>query len=141
MKNEIIRIKPEKTKSGLPALWEAGGGCTNTGDARIICNRNGQPKKPIYIRRSGHLSNREHALLVIEEGDYVIYASHHRRDYLIRIYKIVNIEQEHAFTELKYEFSKGEWDQSPPEFLQNAINAATEKASCYHCKEPHFVAK
>lgn len=35
------------------------------------------------------------------------------------------------------EFSNGEWDNLP-QFLEDAVEAAMEKATCYHCREPHF---
>lgn len=35
-------------------------------------------------------------------------------------------------------FSEGEWDEEPlPEWLP-AIEAAKAKATCYHCREPHY---
>lgn len=37
-------------------------------------------------------------------------------------------------------YEKGEWDKEPPKYLKAAINAAISKASCYHCREPHFIA-
>ena len=134
-------FKFERTKSGYPALWEQGGGASNTGEATIICDKNGQPKRAVYQRRKGHLSNAEHALIIVECGDYIITAFHHRRDYTIRIYRIVAFRdsEEYAITEMVHEFSRGEWNSEPPEFLKAAVQAAQNKASCYHCREAHFI--
>ena len=207
----------ERTKKGFPALWEAGGGYTNTGEATIIASPSGAPKKPVYVCRRGHLANREHALFIIEKGDYIIKCNHHRRDFNIYIYKIIDFKTEKYFVEedyfvfveeideeefverygktyaeyiekksseisgltkyyelptgdycrkgwdcireieiyekkvkrkeitedlaiaeLVHEFSWGEWDKEPPACLEAAVQAAMEKATCYHCREPHF---
>lgn len=136
-----IRIK--RTKKGYPAFWEAGGGYTNTGEATIIANINGQPKKAIYIRGRGHLANDNHALVILEVGDYIIEANHHRRDFEIQIFKVTGFEDKeedtYAIVELEHEFSMGEWDKEPPAYLEAAVQAAMEKATCYHCREPHFI--
>ena len=211
--------KIERTKKGFPALWECGGGYTNTGEATIIASSSGGPKKPVYVRRRGHLANGQHALLVLEKGDYIIECDHHRKDFNIDIFQIVDFKTEKtieeevffklkeeitedefekrydvkydefikgksceikfltkyyelpdsyfcrkkssydwckeveiyekkierkevtedvAIVELVYEFSRGEWDKEPPAYLEAAVQAAMEKATCYHCREPHF---
>lgn len=78
-------IKILKTKRGLPALWESGGGASNTGSAQIICSRDGSPKKPLYIRGAGHLACAEHALFVVCMNDLIIHANHHRGDFTITV--------------------------------------------------------
>src|SRR5690606_21539822 len=92
MMEKKILVKIEKTSRGYPAFWEQGGGYTNTGEAIVIASQNGSPKKPVYIRRRGHLANSEHALFVLELGDYIIEAKHHRRKFNIEIYKIRGFE-------------------------------------------------
>ena len=138
-------IRIEKTKRGFPALWERGGGYTNTGEATIIASPSGGPKKAIYIRSRGPLANERHALIPIEVGDYIIEANHHRRDFVIEIFRIVDFEikeeDTYAIVEQVYEFSMGEWDAELPMFLEGAVQAAIEKATCYHCREPHFIAE
>jgi len=64
------KIKIEKTKKGYPALWEQGGGYTNTGEAQIIASSTGGPKKPVYIRRAGSLANGQHALIILEKNGF-----------------------------------------------------------------------
>lgn len=135
------KIKIEKTKKGYPALWERGGGYTNTGVATIIAGKGGQPKRAIYIRQRGPLANDDHALIPVEVGDYIIYANHHREDFNIYIYKILDFDdvEDVAIVEPVHKFNRGEWDKEPPASLEVAVEAAKQKASCYHCREPHFI--
>jgi len=178
----------EKTRSGLPAAWEEGGGYTNTGRARIIAHADGSPKKPVYIRRSGDLACREHALFVVREGDLVIEAHHHRRDFEIAVYRIAKIrprvretwgnageepaevagkharhhnttvtnivkvatissdsivvwyETDELAADLEsiHTFRRGEWDTEPTGAVAEAIRAAMEKATDWHCREPYY---
>ena len=129
----------ERSKKGLPCLWEQGGAGSSTGNARIIAGKNGEPKTAIYIRTRGELSNSYHALIPVCVGDYVIKANQHRQDFDISIFKIKKIDGENADTELINSFNNGEWEQEPEEALTFAISAAAKKASCYHCREPHYV--
>src|SRR5690606_41915567 len=85
---EKTRKKLEETKKGHFALWEWGGGITNTRDANIICNSEGSKKKAIYVRRKGHLANAEHALVTVNVNDYIIDLLRRRNNYTIRVYVI-----------------------------------------------------
>lgn len=129
----------ERTKKGFPAMQEAGGGYTNTGDAVIIANSDGTAKKPVYIRRRGPLACENHALFVVKLGDIVVEANHHREDFDIRIWRIDQILNEEVQLCLVNEYNQGEQEVDPPAFLQAAVEAAKEKATCYHCRGPHFV--
>jgi len=132
-------VRIERTKRGYPALWESGGGMSNTGFATIVTGRRGEALKPIYIRRRGHLACSNHALFVVKLGFYVVEADHHRGNFNIRVKRIMRIEEDEAAIELVAEFSDGEWDSPPPMELSFAIAVAKEKALCYHCREPHFI--
>ena len=192
------KIQAEKTKKGYPALWEQGGGYTNTGEAQIVCDSQGRPKKPVYIRRAGQLANREHALFIIQPGDVIIRANHHREDFSIEVlqvkgfeksyydekysmpvlspekliedakqsgwvrnrggqvlpetlgeyksasghlyrYVMIRIPETFAVCSQVAQFDMGEWDnEEAAEKFADAISAAKEKATCYHCREPHF---
>jgi hypothetical protein len=138
-----IKIAVESTKKGYPAYWEAGGGYKNTGDATIVAGRDGQPKRATYIRRRGSLANAPHALIVLEVGDHIVEAHHHREDFTIEIFKALDFEEKDgemfAVVELVNRFDRGEWDTEFPMFLKAAVEAAVEKATCYHCREPHFI--
>lgn len=133
---ETIRLY--RTRKGHPALWEQGGGATNTGYSQIITNEDGTPKRPVYIRSRGSLSQGEHALFIVNIGDIIIKTDHHRKDFNIYIYKITSIREEEAELQLLHEYSEGEWDVEPPPNLLPAITAAKDKATCYHCREPHY---
>ena len=132
-------VKIERTKKGLPALWEKGGGWTNTGRSQVICNRHGMSKIPVYIRRQGQLACREHALFVVEVGDMVIKAAHHRRDFSVQVYRIEKILDKEAHLTLVCSFNQGEWDIDLPQDFETAVEAAKRKAICYHCRSPYFV--
>ena len=148
----IKKIKIDRTfKKGYPAAWEVGGGYTNTGEASIICDRNGQPKEAIYIRRRGHLANDRHALILVNRGDYIVKAWQHRGDFLVKIYQVIDFEREaekysdgveavnmYSFIREKYRFDRGEWSPDLPEFLEAAVEAAKDKALCYHCRCVHY---
>jgi len=142
MENTTIKkFKIERTRTGLPARWECGGSATNTGECTIIAGANGLPKKAVYIKRSGHLSNGRHALIIVEVGDYIIEAYHHRKDFTIRIHKILQFDDEAAIVEQINRFSKNEWDAELPAFLEAAVEAAKDKATCYHCRSAHYIAE
>ena len=136
----MMKIRIERTKKGYPAYWESGGSYSKTGEAFIIAGKDGQPKKAIYVRRRGQLALCSHALIPIEVGDYIIYAKHHRKDFEIEIYKIMDFEEETAVVEQVNCFSMGEWDAELPASLEDAVEAVMEKATCYHCREPHYIA-
>lgn len=137
------RIYIEKTKKGYPAIWEEGGGYTNTGGARIVCAPDGSKKRPVYIRRRGPLACESHALFIVEKGDVVIDADHHRGDFRVTIYKITGFGEDEwkrkfAIIETIDKFDMGEWDSNGHEKFTDAVNAACDKAECYHCREPHY---
>ena len=82
----------------------------------------------------------EHALIPIAVGDYVITAKHHRQDFDIEIYRVMQINTDTASLELSTEFSNGEWREPlPPAEFEAAVQAAQEKATCYHCRSPHYI--
>jgi len=140
---EEIKEYVEITKRGFPALWEEGGGMTNTGHSRIIANSEGGKKKPIYIRTGGHLALGEHALFIVEEGDIVIDVRRHHEDFDICVKQIKKIknEQDKLVAEMAVltQFNNGEW--SDPEIVKKykeAIEVAKEKSKIYHCRSPLY---
>lgn len=128
----------ERSKKGIPCMWECGGGASNTGDSRIICDMNGNPKTPLYIRRRGSLSNDNHALIPVRVNDVIIDAYQHRGDFEIGIYQIKEIKDDEAVSEKINGFDYGEWD-NPLEKFKSAVDAAMKKAKCYHCRRPFFI--
>lgn len=148
IKTEMIKV--EKTQKGHPALWEKGGGMTKTGHAQLIAGPNGEPKKPVYIRRRGHLACGEHALFIVQPGDIIVTAWHHRRDYEIKVYRIEKIEDVEDWAGRKFfgavcatlhTFTMGEWDIDPPSQLLPVIDAAVKKAKDYHCRSVYWAVR
>jgi hypothetical protein len=140
-------ITVQFTKSGRPALWERGGGATSTGRATIVCAPDGAPLRPYYIRTRGSLSCGEHALLPADRGNIVVQAWHHRRDFSVDIYRILEQAQQApgeseaaVATERLASFSENEWDN--PDVAARykaAIEAARSKATSYHCRSPYYI--
>ena len=132
------------SKTGIPCLWEQGGGWSNTGEAVIVTAPDASPIKPIYVRKSGSLACSNHALIPVNVGSVVIEAHHHRKDFFISVWQIKSID-ETAKAEMIAEYSMGEWvfSQEPhPEVADHllaAVEAAQKKATCYHCREPHYI--
>lgn len=133
--------KAEISKSGKMCLWEKGGGASNTGHAQIITMPDGSRPTPLYVRGRGHLSGGEHALVAIEPGMFVIRADHHRLDFVIDIYKIIDIKDEEIYGELINNFEENWWMVPFDPMFEDAVHAAKDKANHYHCREPHYVVK
>jgi hypothetical protein len=176
----LYPLSLDQTKKGHPAIWEHGGGMSNTGGSHIVAGPSGEALSPIYIQRRGHLSCGTHALFPAKEGQHIIFANHHRQDFEIKVYQITEIykspvvcsdcagdgtdrgDARHdrpcnpelpcptckgtgsartaliALLAPIAQFDMGEWDEEPPQYLEAAIEAAKEKATCYHCREPHY---
>ena len=136
------------SKTVIPCLWEAGGGYTNTGSATIIAGKDGLPLRPIYIRERGSLACENHALIPVTAGCFVVEADHHREDFIIQTWRVLDIKDDTAQAELAWEYSEGQFGE-PASYigkllLQNlkaAMDAAVEKATCYHCRAPHYIMK
>lgn len=124
-----MKIKLHFTQSGFPALWEEGGGYSNTGDAQIIANADGSAKNPVHVRKKGHLACAQHGLFVVRPGDYIIRVGRYRDEHNVNIYKIEKIEGENAMVSTV---------EGQPEHLAEAVEAAKKKARCYHCRCVHY---
>ena len=137
------------TKRGFAAMWESGGGMTSGGSATIITGRNGEARRPVYIRRGGHLSCGDHALITVHEGFYVVRASMRRGTrssasvWRILSTTVKDIDGERweakAEMELVNSFSNGEWDKVLTEKFKPAVEAAFGKASTYHNRSAWYI--
>jgi len=130
----------ERTKKGFPALWEQGGGSTNTGESQIVTGSRGEKLKPIYIRTRGHRANGQHALFVVQPQYHIVtvwYWNKRTPPYDVRIYQIQNIiefeESPNNKKLLAIAISVNENEK-----LKEAVEAAMGKARCYHCRRPHY---
>lgn len=139
--DELDKYRLELSNSGIPSLWEKGGGMTNSGSAIIIAGPKGEALKPIYVKTKGHLSNGDHALIPVTIGDIIIDTWHSRKDFEISVNKIVDIDVEDlsVYTENLYNYDMGEWNSPLPDFLNDAVEASKEKSLHYHCKEPYYI--
>ncbi|MEM1792666.1 MAG: hypothetical protein QXE92_00300 [Thermofilaceae archaeon] len=130
----------------LLCAWEKGGAGCNTGSATVIAGSQGEAKKAIKVRTSGHLAGREHALIPVEIGDHIIFAFAFKRKCIVEIYRVVGFDvARKAIISKKVVEVEGqaieEVLQKLPENLVKAASAAIAKAHCYHCREPHYIAK
>lgn len=139
--NNPLEFDLEISKNKLPCLWESGGGYSNTGDAQIITDKNGEEKRPIYIKTSGERACLNHALIPIRKGDHVINLNRHRDNYRINICEIdkINIDKKIATCNTKNVFKYNKWKKELNEKFDNAVNAAIDKSNDYHCRDPYFV--
>jgi hypothetical protein len=144
-----MRISINATKRGFAAMWESGGGLTSGGSATIITGRNGEPRRPVYMPRGGHLACGNHALITVHDGFHVVYASVRRgsRD-SASVWRIVSTSvkdidgekwEATADVEEVNTFSNGEWDKPLDEKLVPAVEAAFRKASAYHCRSAYYI--
>lgn len=137
------KISLEKTRSGLPALWEKGGAGTNTGDATIIADAKGEPPVATYIKTRGELSCGLHALVIMKPGMFVITADQHRGDFRIWVRRILKINGIAGTFEAEVEmvtgFDQNEWVPPLLPLLEKAVEAVKKKASAYHCRNAIFV--
>lgn len=123
----------------VPCLWEKGGGYKDTGEATLITGKGGQQKKAIHIPTKGHLACKEHALIPISNGDYVIEAFQVKQEFAIQISQIGFVVGEKVKSKLIASYSAGEWDIEPAGQLLEAVEAAKKKAMDYHCRRPYWI--
>ena len=119
----VLKEKIVRTSKGFPALWEEGGGMTNTGYCYLICGENGEKLTPVYIRNSGQLSCGQHALFILREGVHVVVVSRTHDEYQQKCFKFTN----HEFVETEITNT-----------FEEAFEAAREKTRYYHCKVPVY---
>ncbi len=138
--------KIETTKRGFPAMWESGGGMTNTGHAQIIAGRNGEAIRPVYVPKG--YSCGEHALFTVHEGYHVISVGRHGRSYGVSIWKILKVVSKDingstweasADMELVNHYDNGEWDVALDPKFEAAVSAAKSKSASYHCRSTYFI--
>lgn len=157
-------LEVEKTKSGLPAIWERGGATGAGGKATIVTDKNGNAKKPLFIRNHGDLANEAHALFVLNKGDHVIdVQTSYGEPYKVRILKVVGFQEESILDEeddllsllgggpthkpgqffarcqLVGERNGTAWWPELPSFLEEAYKVAVKKANSYHCRTAMYV--
>ena len=149
----LEKIKLHRSYHGIPCLWESGGGFSHTGSAMIITDHAGAKKKALFIKKEGHLSCLEHALIPVRVGDHIITFSYHREKALAEVFEITAIGSTavegvvlpHACVKRlavsdTNESTEEEWvlewdNEEVATKFEAAINAATDKADTWHCRE------
>jgi hypothetical protein len=130
------RSLPADSKYYVEA-FEEGGGYTNSGNAKIISDRQGKKLIPEQVYTSGHLACGVHARFI---HDAVCIVTSNRIGY-VNIYgtaftnklAYVKLETVEVWSGLKKDLPNSY------AFMASAVEAAHNKANCYHCREPHFV--
>jgi hypothetical protein len=144
----ITTIKISATNRGFPAMWESGGGLSNTGYSQIITDRQGEPRRPVFVRNRGDLACKEHALITVHEGFYIVKAGRHHDDYSFSISRIVTTKvrdldgkkwEATADVELLNSFRNNAWEKPLDPKLEAAVKAARRKTQEYHCRSPYFI--
>ena len=139
----------DRSAQGEPCLWESGGGQTNTGGAQLIAGSKLEPKVPVYVRRKGHLAGGPHAKVPVVVGDHVVRSRHHRGDFDHEVYVVETFRGDQVLLIPIAQFTEGEWRGNPPLFPDEGdvkdwgrtalILSSEEKATEYHCRQPHFI--
>ena len=146
MENETFKYKLvtiSASKKGIPVSWECGGGATNSGSATLWGNPDGSKKQAWIVRTRGMLSNGEHALVPVNEGDLHLHTTwwhgviEHK---LCRVNKIIKGDDK-VVAELKViaTYENGEWDNEPSPVIEQMCQAGARKAKTYHCRSAVWV--
>jgi hypothetical protein len=105
-------MRIERTKKNYPATWVGGGASGNSCSCRFVLDSKLKLKPAIFIRKGGHLSNGDQALVGLKEGDIVV-DMHGRRnavssggyaagDLFIEAYRIKSFNNDEAESESFY---------------------------------------
>ncbi len=156
------RIRPIhlSKKNHFPCMWEKGGlkSKEEGGSATIICSEKGANKKPIFVNWKKNCSCGEHALIVVQKDDIVIDVVYQGNEMDIWVRQIDGIHTSyceasvhciarfsHCFSEKEnikeaiLDFKTFDWIRGEvAEKYQEAILAAFNKVTHYHCRGAHF---
>lgn len=132
-------------KKAAPCLWENGGSYGPAGNALIVCDSEGNPKMPLFVKKTGMFEEcGNHALIAIDRDDYIVQCAYSKEvnSATMNILKIKRIAEELAICELEHSLSCYEkrWtEQLSDNKLLDAIKACWHKANDYHCARTYFV--
>jgi len=140
----MIPLRIVKVRN-LPCVFEAGGGRTRTGFARVVAGFDGSPKRPALVI---HRVCGEQAAVPVDRGDYIV-TVYRRDDQVVglvhRMFKKPDVSwldegsvvfPNHETLALLYVGALEDYEG----YARAAFEAAVEKSYCLHCAEPHFVA-
>ena len=139
---------PEILKKFSPRLFlrceERGGGRTASGKAQIICGLSGKPLNPFHVfsnPRGKFFAEKAHAIFSVPESVTMISFYRGSKNLNIRNFSLRMVHtRRYVIHESK--IWSGKIEDFPVELgkYSNAVAAAVAKASCYHCREPHYIA-
>lgn len=129
-----ISVDIQLSKTGITCLTEAGGSTSSTGEATIICNKEYNKKKAIYIFTKGDIACKDHAVIPIDKDDHVIYVERHNKTCSVYDFKIIDIIRNKVVLLLKNNKVVGTDYEG-----NNAIEAAIDKSLDYHCRQPYYI--
>ena len=129
-----ISIDVQLSKTGISCLYESGGSMSNIGEATIMCNKDYNKKKAIYIFTKGDIACKEHAIIPVDINDHVIYVERHNNTCNVYDFKIVSIIDNKA-TLVVYDCITVGTDYN----VNHAIEAAIAKSLDYHCRQPYYI--
>ena len=130
-------MKAEKSTTGKFILSESGGGLSNRGGSRIICGSSGEKLPALFIPKG--YANGDHAWFHLKPGMVVIEAGRSRGGESVEVCTVTAIADNGDVTLKKIGYLEN-GDGNIPKRFDAAVKAALDKASCYHCREPHFAA-
>lgn len=132
--------------SGLPITaqyfirnWERGGGMTNTGEAKVICDTHGKKLKPEKVFTNGHLSNKIHAEFDSQHGHEITCTK--RGVVTILYYQLAfDYDDDHIGIQI-IPIWKGPIASIPNKFgfLKVAADTAFKKANTFHCRIAMYI--
>lgn len=127
------------SKSGIPCLWESGGGYSNTGNACCIAKGDGSKLVPIFIRNVGQLACNNHALFAIRVGNCICKVARSGNDYEVMLYKVVRLWTDNngaPFAECILIGSELDGESDISSEYKLFVEATKLKSRTYHCRVP-----
>lgn len=145
MATTIVTI--ERSNKNMPCLWECGGKYNGNGKVQLITTSDGAKKKSIFVRRSGDLACKNHALIPIMIGDFTITALLDGTEVTAELSAIKRIDLKDATIQTTSMFTgiltkdgniEGTWYPDVPAAFKPAIAAAFNKLQDYHCRSVYY---
>lgn len=134
-------LAPSNVREGtlLLDVAESGGGLTRTGSSQIVCGLTGKALKPYFRPQRGHLSNGDHAFFAVVGSVATVNAEQNSAHISIQSHRIQE-NGGNVFHILKDVIWEGLVSEMPDCYsgFSDAVQAAIDKANCYHCREAHY---
>lgn len=130
---DLYNQVPASTDSGEVCLYERGGSYTNTGLARVIGDKHGNPKEAVHVRTKGDLACGDHAAIPVEAGDYIIQAERHRDNITVSVGIVTGVAD--GLVNIR----GASEDINLVEGLTAMVDAAIAKVYDCHCRRPYYI--